>query len=110
VGGDDPVENAFPDQLQSYCPVLTGSIGREVTSHSGLRPEAILALCVRSPSPRALAGSHDQQAALMGRLWRLPSDATMGVLEAIGATHPAKAVAKAARKACFQHRSWAATA
>jgi len=57
-----------------------------------------------------LAGSHDQQAALVGRLWRLRSDATLPVLEAIGAAHPAKAVAKAARKACFQHRSWAASA
>ena len=57
-----------------------------------------------------LAGSHDHQAALMGRLWRVRSNATLHVLEAIGAGHPAKVVAKSARKACFQHRSWAATA
>jgi len=58
----------------------------------------------------ALAGHHDQQVALMGRLWRTRSGATLDVLEAIGSTHPAKAVAKAARKASYQHRSWAATA
>jgi hypothetical protein len=58
----------------------------------------------------ALAGHHDQQVALMGRLWRTRSGATLNVLEAIGSTHPAKAVAKAARKASYQHRSWAATA
>jgi hypothetical protein len=85
-----------PDDVETFVAVLACRLATG-------GPEALV-------DALALTGSHDQQAALMGRLWRLPSDATMGVLEAIGATHPAKAVAKAARKACFQHRSWAATA
>jgi hypothetical protein len=80
---------AFADVLA--CRLATGG------------PEAVV-------DAMALAGSHGRRTALIGRLWRLRSDATLGVLESIGAAHPAKAVAKAARKACFQHRSWAASA
>ncbi len=54
----------------------------------------------------ALAGSHDAQIEVIGRLWRSPSTATDNVLGAIGEIHPTKAVAKAARKAGFQRRSW----
>lgn len=53
----------------------------------------------------ALAGDHQRQVELIGRLWRLPSTATEFVLAAIGEVHPVKAVAKAARKALFQRRS-----
>ena len=56
----------------------------------------------------SLAGNHEAQVALLGRLWRVRSGATPMVLEAIGKTHPVKAVAKAARKAVLQHRSWLA--
>lgn len=53
----------------------------------------------------AVAGDHDDQAALLGSLWRATSPATLPVLEAIGKTHPVKFVAKAARKAAFQRRT-----
>ena len=55
----------------------------------------------------ALAGGPDAQIALLARLWRCPSPATATVLETVGLTHPDKPVAKAARKALFQHRSLA---
>lgn len=54
----------------------------------------------------ALAGSIQAQIGVIGRLWRSPSSATDSVLAAIGEVHPAKGVAKAARKAGFQRRSW----
>lgn len=53
----------------------------------------------------ALAGGHEAQIRAIGRLWRSPSTATDAVLAAIGELHPAKIVAKAARKARFQRRS-----
>jgi len=53
----------------------------------------------------ALAGSHDRQVAMIGRLWRSPSTATDTVLGAIGELHPSKIVAKSARRARFQRRS-----
>ncbi len=56
----------------------------------------------------ALAGGDGDQVAVLGRLWRVDSPATAVVLEAIGAAHPAKHVAKAARKAAIQHHSWLA--
>lgn len=64
----------------------------------GHGPEAMMATL-------ELAGAHDAQTALIGRLWRCPSQATLGVLTVIGSAHPSKAVAKAARKAVFQRRS-----
>lgn len=58
----------------------------------------------------ALAGSsQDAQIGVIGQLWRSPSNATDAVLAAIGDTHPAKVVAKTARKARFQRRSWLAS-
>lgn len=54
----------------------------------------------------ALAGGHDAQIGVIGQLWRSPSNAADPVLAAIGETHPAKTVAKAARKARFQRRRW----
>lgn len=55
----------------------------------------------------ALAGDDDRQLALLDRLWRSPSPDTEFVLAALGETHPAKKVAKAARKGLFRRRSWA---
>jgi len=54
----------------------------------------------------AIAGDHDAQVSVISRLWRSPSNATDTVLAAIGEIHPARVVAKAARKARFQRRSW----
>jgi len=56
----------------------------------------------------AVVGNHDDQVAVLGNLWRSPSPATLPVLEAIGKNHTVKFVAKAARKAAFQRRTWAA--
>ncbi len=56
----------------------------------------------------ALAGDHQAQLALLDRLWKVPSPLAAGVFDAIGATHPVKATAKAARKAALRHRSWLA--
>ena len=56
----------------------------------------------------ALVGNHDRQIAVLAQLWRSPSRATDGILAAVGELHPAKIVAKAARKARFQRRSWLA--
>lgn len=54
----------------------------------------------------ALTGGDEGQVGVIGRLWRSPSTATDSVLAAIGEIHPTKTVAKAARKARFQRRSW----
>ena len=56
----------------------------------------------------AVVGNHDDQVAVLGNLWRSPSPATLPVLEAIGKNHTVKFVAKAARKAAFQRRTWEA--
>lgn len=53
----------------------------------------------------ALVGNHERQVAVLAQLWRSPSSATDGILAAVGEVHPAKIVAKAARKAGFQRRS-----
>ena len=52
----------------------------------------------------------DQQLELLNGIWRLDHPRVPDVLEAIGAHHPAKAVAKSARKAMVQHRSRTASA
>ncbi|HUZ54622.1 MAG TPA: hypothetical protein VMU94_19115 [Streptosporangiaceae bacterium] len=53
----------------------------------------------------ALAGDKAAQARLVSELGGSPAASAEPVLEAIGRNHPAKAVAKAARKALFQRRS-----
>jgi len=60
-------------------------------------------------STLSLSGSPDDEVRLLEGLWRAPSTATESVLEAVGRTHPSKAVAKAARKALFKRRSWSAS-
>jgi len=56
----------------------------------------------------ALAGDDDRQARLATELGLLPAPSAGSVLEAIGAHHPVRPVAKAARKALFLRRSRAA--
>ena len=90
-GLEDPSALFDPDDLACFVDVLAE---RAVTrGPEGLRDTL------------ALAGDHDKQVAVIGRLWRLPAPPTEFVLGAIGETHPVKAVAKAARKALFQRRS-----
>jgi Plasmid pRiA4b ORF-3-like protein len=50
-------------------------------------------------------GPPDEQAAVLGDLWRARTPRTFPVLEAIGTAHPSARVAKAARKAAFKLRS-----
>jgi hypothetical protein len=49
--------------------------------------------------------NEDMMPELMTRIWRLDHPRLAEVLEVIGAHHPAKPVAKAARKALFKHRN-----
>ena len=51
-----------------------------------------------------------QQLEVLNGIWRLDHPRLPEVLDAIGAHHPVKAVAKAARKARVQHRSRTASA
>jgi hypothetical protein len=53
----------------------------------------------------ALAGDNDRQARLSTELGMSPAPSAESVLEAIGAHHPVRQVAKAARKALFLRRS-----
>jgi hypothetical protein len=56
----------------------------------------------------ALVGDDDRQARVATELGRSPAPSAEYVLEAIGAHHPVRTVAKAARKALFLRRSRAA--
>lgn len=89
----DPSTLFDPDDLSSFVQVLAHRLvlGTEDLS-----------------ATLALAGDHQEQLALLDRLWRVPSPATASVLDGIGATHPLKYTAKAARKAALRHRSWLA--
>lgn len=89
---DDPASSLLdPSDSDAFVDVLAQ---RLVTGG----PEALAATL-------ALAGSHDTQVSLLRELWRSPNPATGSVLDALGATHPVRIVAKAARKALFQRRS-----
>lgn len=50
-------------------------------------------------------GSEGSFTSLLTDLWRVPGAETVAVLEFVGANHPVKATAKAARKAVLKHRS-----
>lgn len=50
-------------------------------------------------------GSTDEQLTMLSEIWRLHHPRLGEVLDAIGAQHPAKAVAKAARRSLMKHRS-----
>jgi hypothetical protein len=50
-------------------------------------------------------GPADEQAALIGNLWRVDSPHVAELLDAVATSHPDKGVAKAARKATFKLRS-----
>jgi hypothetical protein len=91
-GLEDPQALFNPNDLSSFVDVLAH---RLVTGGP-------TGLC----HTLALAGSEHDQVEVIGRLWRSPSTATDSVLAAIGEQHTSKSVAKAARKARFQRRSW----
>ena len=91
-GFEDPSALFDPDDVGSFVDVLAQRL--VTTGPKGL--------C----DTLALAGGHDGQVRVIGQLWRSPSVATDTVLAAVGEVHPAKVVAKAARKARFQRRSW----
>jgi hypothetical protein len=91
-GLEDPQALFDPDDVASFVDVLAQ---RLVTAG----PQG---LC----DTLALAGGHESQVRAIGQLWRSPSPTTDTVLAAIGELHSTKVVAKAARKARFQRRSW----
>jgi hypothetical protein len=75
----------------------------------------VLALALDTGGPREMVdtfndGEQDQQIDLLSGIWRLDHPRLPDVLEVVGAQHPVKAVAKAARKALVQHRSRMASA
>jgi hypothetical protein len=55
-------------------------------------------------------GSVGEQLQLVGTLWRVRSESVVPVMEVLGRHHPDGEVAKAARRAVLQHRSWMAEA
>lgn len=55
--------------------------------------------------PMLDGGPQEERLELLDAVWRMDHPRLADVLEAIGAHHPTKAVAKAARKALVQHRS-----
>lgn len=80
-----------PDDLETFCDVLAN---RVLTAE-----QASVFDCL------ALAGDETAQARLVTELGRSDGNRAVAVLEVIGQNHPAKAVAKAARKALFRLRS-----
>jgi hypothetical protein len=74
----------------------------------------VLAVSLDLGGPQEVVTSFDhgaeeqQQLELLDHIWRLDHPRLADVLEAIGAHHPVKAVAKAARRALIRHRSWLA--
>jgi hypothetical protein len=100
------------------CWLVDRGLARETSLYDPAEPGPfidVLAHRFATGGPEALAatlatvGNHDDQVAVLGTLWRSPSGATLPVLEAIGKTHTVKFVAKAARKAAFQRRTWEAS-
>jgi hypothetical protein len=85
----DP-ESVEPDRL------LAGLVDVLGATLDGGEPEDVL-----------LAVQHDEDMLpqLIDTLWRIDHPSVGEVLEVIGEHHPAKAVAKAARKALMKHRS-----
>jgi hypothetical protein len=70
----------------------------------------VLAVALDTGGPQEMIdvfgdSGQNHQLELLHRIWHLDHPRLPDVLEVIGAHHPAKAVAKAARKARVQHRS-----
>lgn len=74
----------------------------------------ILSLVFVTGGPTAMlelferVGQHDEQIAVINRLWRVTTPTAGPVLATLGRLHPVRAVAKAARKAAMQHVSFVA--
>lgn len=98
-------------------PVLNWLIGREAIDPASVDPVRLfrgsvdmMAAALDAMGPPEVAavfgkGTHEQTLELVESLWRLDHPRLAEVLDAIGAHHPTKAVAKAARKALVKHRS-----
>ena len=67
-----------------------------------------LAVLLAHGGPKEVADASDalgpveEQAAVLGRLWRVDNPYTADVLDAVATAHPSKVVAKAARKGKFK--------
>jgi hypothetical protein len=74
----------------------------------------VLAVMMDIGGPEEVVAAFDQgaeekqQLELLDHIWRLNHPRLADVLQAVGAHHPTKAIAKAARKALIRHRSWLA--
>jgi hypothetical protein len=95
-------DNGMPDVQALYDPDDPDSFS-QVLFHRLVMTEP-----ARMLETLALAGGDEQQARLATELGRSPTPSAESVLEAIGAHHPVRTVAKAARKALFLRRSRAA--
>ncbi len=74
----------------------------------------ILSLVFVTGGPTAMlelferVGQHDEQIAVINRLWRVTTPTVSPVLATLGRLHPVKDIAKAARKAAMQHATFVA--
>lgn len=87
-GIDDPSTQYHPEDLDAFVDLLAA---RLVISEPDTFVETF-----------ALAGDDAAQLELLERLWRLPSPTAAVVLSAVGKVHPAKPIAKAARRAAHK--------
>ncbi|MGQ0433278.1 MAG: hypothetical protein ACT452_12815 [Microthrixaceae bacterium] len=113
----EPAVRTLIDDPETGATALLWLVQRGFEDRAALRRQAsglmveLLASFLRKDGAEGLMaelgelGPVDEQRALMEQVWRSPSPRAAEVLDAIGRHHPDKAVAKAARKALFQHRS-----
>ena len=96
------VDRGLDPETSLYDPAVPGAFV-DVLAHRLVTegPEALVATL-------NVVGNHDAQTAALSGLGRSPSPTTLPVLDTLGRTHPVKYVAKAARKAAFQRRTWEA--
>jgi hypothetical protein len=103
-------------QLHPYATLWL--VDRGLEEQEAVRPEMAAHMLVETcaavaaqDGPSAVAqmladlGPVDEQAAIVGSLWRVDSPHVATVLQAVADAHPDKQVAKAARKAAFKLRS-----
>ena len=104
---DGPHDGLAVQWLMSAGALTAEDVGPERLLASGVDT---LAVTLEIGGPEELlavfgAGERAEQIELLERLWRVERPGTAELLEAIGAHHPDRGVAKAARKCLVRHRS-----